>query len=232
MSENHKVVSQQNWLEARLQLLAREKELTRLRDEVSRQRRELPWMRVEKAYVFDGPTGKQTLADLFAGRGQLVVYHFMFAPDWEEGCKSCTWWADNFDRNVRYLTRRDVTLVAVSRAPFAKLDAFRRRMGWSFDWFSSGDGEFNYDFAVSFGPEALAAGEVRYNYRPHRTTMTDLPGISVFARDPAGAVFHTYSCYARGIDMMNAGYHYLDLVPKGRDEDGLPYNMAWIRERD
>jgi predicted dithiol-disulfide oxidoreductase (DUF899 family) len=229
---DHLVVSPQDWLQARLQLLAKEKQFNRLRDELSRARRELPWELVEKDYVFDGPAGQQTLGDLFEARSQLVVYHFMFAPEWEDGCKSCSWWADNFERNVVHLAHRDVTLVAISRAPLAKLDAFKRRMGWTFKWYSSGRTDFNYDCHASFRPEELAAGEVTYNYRQIKLSNTDHTGISVFYRDADGAIYHTYSCYSRGVDMMNAGYHYLDLVPKGRDEDGLPYNQAWVRERD
>ena len=232
MPTDHAIVSSDEWLKARLRLLAKEKELTKLRDELSRERRELPWEAVDKAYVFDGPNGKETLAELFEGRSQLVVYHFMFAPEWDNGCPSCSWWADNFDRNVVHLTHRDVTLVAISRAPIEKLEAYKKAKGWTFKWLSSGGNDFNYDYQASFRPEAAAAGEAIYNFRPHKTSMTDLPGISVFYRDPDGTVFHTYSCYGRGIDMMNAGYHYLDLVPKGRDEDGLPYNQAWVRERD
>lgn len=232
MSEMHEAVSHELWLQARQRLLEKEKEFTRLRDDLSRQRRELPRERVTKTYIFDGPNGRETLSDLFGDCGQLIVYHFMFAPEWEDGCKSCSWWADNFERNVVHLIHRDVTLVAASRAPFAKLDAFRQSMGWTFKWVSCADNDFAYDYHASFRPEDLATGEVYYNYRKHKTSMSDLPGISVFYRDPDGAVFHTYSCYARGLDMMNAGYHYLDLVPKGRDEEGLPYKQAWIRERD
>jgi predicted dithiol-disulfide oxidoreductase (DUF899 family) len=232
MIDNHPVVGVQEWLEKRKQLLAKEKEFSRLRDELSAARRELPWERVEKDYVFDGPTGKQTLGDLFDGRSQLVVYHFMFAPEWDGGCKSCSWWADNFERNVVHLTHRDVTLVAISRAPLAKLEAFRKRMGWTFRWLSTDGNAFAYDYHASFRAEELAAGEVIYNYRQIKLSNTDHTGISVFYRDTDGAIYHTYSCYSRGVDMMNAGYHYLDLVPKGRDEDGLPYNQAWVRERD
>jgi predicted dithiol-disulfide oxidoreductase (DUF899 family) len=232
MIDNHPVVGVQEWLEKRKQLLAKEKEFSRLRDELSAARRELPWERVEKDYVFDGPTGKQTLGDLFDGRSQLVVYHFMFAPEWDGGCKSCSWWADNFERNVVHLTHRDVTLVAISRAPLAKLEAFRKRMGWTFRWLSTDGNAFAYDYHASFRAEELAAGEVIYNYRQIKLSNTDHTGISVFYRDTDGAIYHTYSCYSRGVDMMNAGYHYLDLVPKGRDEDGLPYNQAWARERD
>ncbi|HXP05048.1 MAG TPA: thioredoxin family protein [Stellaceae bacterium] len=228
----HQIVSHEEWLKARLRLLAKEKEFTRLRDELSAARRDLPWERVDKAYVFDGPNGGETLAQLFDGSSQLVVYHFMFAPDWSEGCPSCSWWADNFERNVAHLVHRDVTLIAISRAPLAKLDAFKKQKGWTFKWVSSGGNDFNYDFAVSFRPEALSSGPADYNYRPFKTAMTELPGISVFYRDPDGAIYHTYSCYGRGVDMLNAGYHYLDLVPKGRDEDRLPYNQAWVRERD
>jgi predicted dithiol-disulfide oxidoreductase (DUF899 family) len=232
MIDTHPVVGVQEWLEARKKLLAKEKEFSRLRDELSAARRELPWERVEKDYVFDGPTGKQTLGDLFDGRSQLVVYHFMFAPEWDGGCKSCSWWADNFERNVVHLTHRDVTLVAISRAPLAKLEAFRKRMGWTFRWLSTDGNAFAYDYHASFRAEELAAGEVIYNYRQIKLSNTDHTGISVFYRDADGAIYHTYSCYSRGVDMMNAGYHYLDLVPKGRDEDGLPYNQAWVRERD
>jgi len=232
MPENHTVVSPDEWLQARLRLLDREKKFTRLRDELSRARRDLPWVRVEKAYVFDGPNGAETLADLFDGRSQLVVYHFMFAPEWSEGCPSCSWWADNFERNVGHLIHRDVTLVAISRAPLEKLEVFKQRKGWTFKWLSSGASNFNYDFHASFLPGESPTGEIFHNYQWRKSSMTDHAGISVFYRDADGAVFHTYSCYSRGVDMMNAGYHYLDLVPKGRDEDGLPYNQAWVRERD
>ncbi len=230
--ESHKVVSRDAWIEARSALLAREKEFTRLRDELSRQRRELPWERVEKSYVFDGPNGKETLSELFEGRHQLVVQHFMFGPDWEAGCKSCSFWADNFNGITEHLSQRDVTFVAVSRAPLPTLQAFAARMGWRFKWLSSLGSDFNFDYQVSFSPEAVAKGEVTYNYARRETSMTELPGISVFFKDGHGAVFHTYSCYARGLDMMNAAYHYLDLVPKGRDEAGLAYPMAWVRLRD
>jgi predicted dithiol-disulfide oxidoreductase (DUF899 family) len=231
MSAGQKIVSHADWLEARKHLLAKEKEFTRLRDQLSMQRRDLPWERVEKPYVFDGPVGRETLADLFAGKSQLVVYHFMFAPDWEVGCKSCSFWADNFNGIVPHLAQRDVSFVAVSRAPLAKLEAFRKRLGWDFKWVSSGDGDFNYDYDVSFKPESLA-GEVVYNYDRRKTSMSDLPGISVFYKDVGGVIFHSYSCYARGLDMMNGAYHFLDLTPKGRDETGLPHTMAWVRLHD
>lgn len=232
MRENHKVVSADEWLKARLDFLVKEKEFTRRRDELSRQRRELPWEQVDKQYVFDGANGKETLAQLFDARSQLIVYHFMFDPNWEAGCHGCSWWADNFERNVIHLKHRDVTLVAISRAPFDKIEAFRKRMGWTFKWVSASDNDFNYDYHVSFRPEETTSGEIYYNYGPQKRSMTELPGISVFYKDSTGTIFHTYSCYERGLDMMNAGYHFLDLLPKGRDEDGLPHSMAWLRHRD
>ena len=228
----HRVVSGEEWLAARRQLLAKEKEFTRLRDQLSQLRRDLPWERVEKDYVFTGPDGRIGLGDLFAGRSQLIVYHFMFDPLWSEGCKSCSFWADNFEGFYRHLHQRDVTLVAVSRAPWATIEPFKRRMGWSFLWLSSAGSDFNFDFRVSFRPEELATGEVEYNFGRRRTSMTELPGISVFCKDQSGRIFRTYSCYARGLDMLNAAYHYLDLVPKGRDEAGLPYPQAWVRHHD
>lgn len=232
MIENHKVVSKDEWLKARVQLLAKEKEFTRLRDQLSQQRRELPWERVDKEYVFDGPKGKESLAQLFEKRSQLIVYHFMFNPSWEAGCKHCSFWADNFERNVIHLNHRDVTLVAISRAPLNKIEAFKRRMGWTFKWVSSNLSDFNYDYYVSFKPEDVAKGEVYRNYRQEKGAMEDHAGISVFYKDPQGTVFHTYSCYERGLDMMNAAYHYLDLAPKGRDEKGLPFTQSWVRYRD
>lgn len=232
MIENHKVLSRDEWLKARVELLAREKEFTRMRDQLSQQRRDLPWERVEKEYVFDGPSGKESLAQLFEGRSQLIVYHFMFDPSWEAGCKHCSWWADNFERNVIHLNHRDVTMVAISRAPIAKIEAFKRRIGWSFKWVSSSGNDFNFDYRVSFKPEELAKGEINYNYGEKKSSMAEHPGISVFYKDPDGTIFHTYSCYERGLDMMNAGYHYLDLTPKGRDEKGPAANQAWVRHRD
>ena len=228
----HKVVSSEQWLAARKSFLAKEKEFTRLRDELSAQRRALPWERVEKDYVFEGPKGKETLAQVFDGRSQLVVYHFMFAPEAEVPCKSCSFWADNFNGIIAHLNQRDVTFVAISRAPLPKLQAFAKRLGWSFKWLSSGGNDFNYDYNVSFRPGDAGKGGASYNYKPTETTMADLPGISVFSRDAEGQVFHTYSCYARGLDMMNTAYHYLDLVPKGRDETELPHTMSWVKFRD
>ena len=231
--ENSKVVSQAEWLVARKELLREEKEFTRLRDELSQKRRDLPWVRVDKPYAFDGPDGKETLPQLFDGRSQLVVYHFMYGPDSEAPCKSCSFWADNFERNVVHLKHRDVTMIAISRAPLARLETFKQRMGWTFKWMSSAGNDFNYDYQASFTPDDLAKGEAYYNFAMRKNSMAELPGISVFCKDTSETVFHTYSCYSRGLDMMNAAYHYLDLVPKGRDEaDQRPYPMAWLRYRD
>jgi len=226
----HKIVSRDEWLTARKALLAREKAFTQARDRLSAERRELPWVKVDKPYMFEGPQGKETLSDLFAGRGQLLVYHFMFGPDWNEGCPSCSFWADNYNGIVVHLQQRDVTLVAISRAPLEKLEAYQRRMGWSFKWLSSLGNDFNHDYHVSFTPEEQKTAA--YNYKPGGFGSSEAPGISVFAKDAAGDVFHTYSCYARGLDMLNGAYHLLDLVPKGRDEAGLPHPMAWVRRHD
>jgi predicted dithiol-disulfide oxidoreductase (DUF899 family) len=231
--KQHKIVSTEAWLEARKRLLTKEKAFTRLRDELSAERRELPWVRVDKTYVFEGPDGRETLPELFGGRSQLVIYHFMFDPDWEEPCKSCSFWADSFERNIVHLNARDVTLLAVSRAPLERLESFKKRIGWTFKWASSGGNDFNYDYNVSFRPDDIARGEESYNFGPKTSAMTELPGISVFYKDSDGAVYHTYSCYARGLDMMNVAYQYLDLVPKGRDEaEQKPHPMAWVRYRD
>jgi predicted dithiol-disulfide oxidoreductase (DUF899 family) len=230
---DHQVVSRESWIEARRALLAKEKEFTRLRDQLSQQRRDLPWVRVDKPYSFEGPNGTETLPQLFDGRSQLLVYHFMYGPDSDAPCKSCSFWADNIERNVVHLNARDVTVVVVSRAPLAKLEAFKQRMGWTFKWVSSGKSDFNFDYNVSFQPDGAAKEEDTYNYVPKTWGGTEMPGISVFCRDPGGAVFHTYSCYARGLDMMNVAYQYLDLVPKGRDEAGQKsHAMGWVRYRD
>jgi predicted dithiol-disulfide oxidoreductase (DUF899 family) len=228
--DSHRIVSRDEWIELRKQHLAKEKELTRLRDQLGAARRDLPWVRVDKEYVFEGPDGKENLSQLFAGRSQLVIQHFMFGADWEAGCKSCSFWADNYNGIVVHLAQRDVTFVVASLAPLDRIEAFRKRMGWSFKWVSSFGADFNYDYHVSFTPEELAKGEIYYNYAWRKRSMTELPGTSVFYQDKGGTVFHTYSCYARGQDMMNAAYHYLDLVPKGRNELGLPY--AQVRHHD
>jgi predicted dithiol-disulfide oxidoreductase (DUF899 family) len=229
---DHPIVSRDQWIAARSRLLAREKEFLKLRDLLSSERRELPWERVEKQYAFEGSSGVETLADLFAGRNQLIIYHFMFAPEWETGCKSCSFWADNFNGVVSHLNQRDVSLASVSRAPLLKLRSFAARMGWSFKWVSAANSDFNYDYQVSFKPEDVALGKADYNYARYTGSMTDLPGFSVFLKHPAGGIFHTYSTYARGLDPMNAAYQLLDLVPKGRDEAGLPHPMAWVKLHD
>jgi len=228
----HRIVSHEEWVEARRRHLAREKEFTRLRDQLSRERRELPWEKVEKHYVFDGPSGKESLADLFEGRRQLVVYHFMFDPSWDEGCKSCSFWIDNLDGIVVHLNHRDVSFVAVSRARYETIQAYRERMGWRVKWLSSLANDFNRDYHVTFTDEERATHRAYYNYTTGSFPAPEAPGISVFYKDADGAVYHTYSAYSRGIDMVNGAYHVLDLVPKGRDEDGLPYHMDWLERHD
>ena len=226
----HPVVGHDEWLAARRELLAREKELTRLRDELSQRRRELPWERVDEPYAFDTADGRKTLAELFAGRGQLIVYHFMFDPSWDAGCPHCSFWADSFNGIGVHLAQRDVTFLAVSRAPYAKLAAYRQRMGWSFTWVSSSPGEFNYDLGVAFRPEDLEARSAFYNYTMQDPDAPEREGASVFHKDADGAIYHTYSTYARGIDLLNTAYNFLDLAPKGRDEGGQgPY---WVRRHD
>jgi predicted dithiol-disulfide oxidoreductase (DUF899 family) len=228
---HHKVVSGDEWLKARLAHLTAEKEFTRKRDELSRQRRELPWVRVDKNYVFEGPNGPETLADLFGGRSQLIVYHFMLGPDWEEGCKSCSFLADHFDATRIHLAHRDVTLAAVSRAPMPRIEAFQDRMAWRFHWVSAFGTDFQRDYGVHFTKEELA-GEVDYNYHKTRFGVEEAPGLSVFHKDAAGEIFHTYSTYARGLDSVAGTYHFLDFVPKGRDEEGLAFTMSWVRHHD
>lgn len=232
MATGHPVVSSEEWLAARRELLRKEKELTRLRDELGAERRKLPWVRVEKEYVFEGPSGRLTLADLFGGRSQLVVYHFMFAPGWAWGCPSCSLLVDGIDGAAPHLAARDVTVAAVSRAPLAEIEPFKRRMGWRFPWVSSSGSDFNGDFHVSFTPEQLASGTAEYNFAPTGFPVEEAPGASVFFKDADGRVFHTYSTYARGGEPLIMAYHYLDLVPKGRDEEGLAFSMAWVRHHD
>jgi predicted dithiol-disulfide oxidoreductase (DUF899 family) len=224
------IASKQDWTAARLAFLEKEKAFTRARDELSAARRALPWEKIETSYLFDGADGKVSLGDLFRGRSQLIVYHFMFGPDWEAGCKSCSFWADNFERIVIHLNARDTNLVAIARAPYQRLAAYRKRMGWSFEWVSSFGNSFNHDFAVSFTPEDLAKGGNNYNFATQKFGIDEAPGISVFARE-GGAIYHTYSTYARGLDMLNGAYHLLDIVPKGRDESETG-NMGWLRRHD
>jgi predicted dithiol-disulfide oxidoreductase (DUF899 family) len=229
--EPHKIVSRQEWTEARKAFLDKEKEFTRARDRLSAERRALPWVKVDKAYVFDTPEGKKTLAELFDGRSQLMVYHFMLGPDWEEGCPSCSFLADHFDGANIHLAQRDVTFVAISRAPLAEIEAFRRRMGWRFPWVSSFGSDFNFDYQVSFADVAVGK-DGDYNYERQEIVSDEMPGASVFYKDETGGVFHTYSAYARGLDILVGAYNFLDLTPKGRDEAELPWTMAWVRHHD
>lgn len=235
----HHVVNHDGWLAARRKHLAKEKEFTRLRDQLSAERRELPWEAVEKEYTFEGANGQQTLGDIFDGRNQLVIYHAMFNPEtagehtsWtaDAACHACSFWMDNFDRVTVHLNHRDITIAAVSRAPHRKIAAYRERMGWTFPWYSSANSDFNFDYGVSFSPEQLETGEVEYNYRLTRWSGSEAPGISVFLKE-GEQIFHTYSTYERGLDMLNVAYHYIDLVPKGRDEGdgGLG---EWVHRRD
>ena len=228
----HPVVDHAQWLAARRALLEEEKAFSRARDALAARRRALPWEAVTKTYVFDTPAGPRRLEELFAGRSQLFVYHFMLGPGWEAGCKSCSYLADHFDGMLPHLRARDVTFLVVSRAPLAEIDAFQRRMGWRFPWVSAHGTDFNYDYDASSRPEDLAAGRATYNYQPRDGQMTELPAASVFCRDADGQVFHTYSTYARGLDMLIGTYQVLDLMPKGRDEDALEFSMAWVKHHD
>jgi predicted dithiol-disulfide oxidoreductase (DUF899 family) len=227
-----KVVAHAEWLATRKAFLSKEKEFTRLRDELSRQRRALPWEKVEKRYQFTSSRGPLPLAELFDGRSQLIVYHFMFGPGWQEGCKSCSYVADHFDGALLHLANRDTTLVVVSRAPLADIEAFRKRMGWKFQWVSSHGSEFNVDYLVSFLPEQRSRSEIYYNYERSTFLREEGPGFSVFAKDEAGELFHTYSTYGRGVEVAMGTYDFLDLVPKGRDEDHMAFTMAWVRHHD
>ena len=227
-----KVVPAAEWVAARKELLKKEKEFSRLRDEITRQRQALPWEKVEKKYVFDGPKGKETLADLFGGRSQLIVYHFMFGPDWQEGCPSCSFISDHIDGSVVHLAARDVRLAVVSRAPLAQIEAFKKRMGWKFHWVSSNATDFNFDYQVSATKEEKEKGEAYYNYGMQKFPSDERPGTSVFYKDGAGNIFHTYSSYARGLDILIGAYNWLDLTPKGRDEAELKHGMAWVRHHD
>ena len=232
MAKHHPVVSDSAWLAARRKLLAKEKAFTRSRDTLTEARRALPWQAVAKEYAFEGRDGRQTLPELFDGRSQLIVYHFMFGPGWGEGCPLCSFWADSFNAMPVHLAHRNAALVAVSRAPFGEIDAYRQRMGWSFPWYSSAPGDFNYDFGVSATPEQRRGGGGEYNFRRVDEPAEESPGLSVFAIGDRGEIFHTYSTYSRGLDQVNSGYQLLDLLPKGRDEKDLPWSMAWVRRHD
>lgn len=228
-----RIVSRAEWLTARKELLTKEKELTRQRDALSAERRKLPMVKVDKEYGFDAPGGKQTLADLFDGRSQLIVYHFMFGPDWSEGCPYCSFLSDHLDGALVHLEHHNVSLVVVSRAPLAQIEAFKRRMGWRFNWVSSFGNEFNYDYQVSFTKNEMAKGKVYHNYEMQDAASEELPGASVFYRDATGQVFHTYSAYARGLELLVGAYNYLDLTPKGRNETGPHFDLTdWVRHHD
>jgi predicted dithiol-disulfide oxidoreductase (DUF899 family) len=232
LKQEHNIVSREEWTAARKELLKKEKQATRLLDQLSAERRALPWVKVSKNYVFEANGGRATLADLFAGRSQLAIYHFMFGPDWQEGCPSCSFVSDHFDGAIPHLAARDVTMVAASRAPLAKIEAFKKRMGWRFKWVSSYGNDFNTDFHVSFAKEETAQGKVDYNYTMQEFPSAEAPGLSIFYKDAAGDVFHTYSSYGRGLEALMSTYRILDLVPKGRDEDQLGFPMEWIRHHD
>ena len=229
MNENN-IVSQDKWLEARKKFLIKEKEFTRLRDELSTQRRALPWVKVEKNYSFDGPGGRETLSDLFDGKSQLMIYHFMLGPEWEEGCPSCSFWADNFNGIDIHLAHRDISFLAVSRTSSDKIESYKKRMGWDFKWMSSFSTDFNFDMCVSFTSEQKEANEIDFNYLTQPYFIDELAGVSVFYKNTKGEIFHTYSTYSRGLDILNGAYNYIDLSPKGRDEgEGI---MNWLRRHD
>jgi predicted dithiol-disulfide oxidoreductase (DUF899 family) len=229
---SHPVVSLDRWTAERKALLVQEKELSRLQDQIARQRRALPWRRVDKNYVFDAPEGRRLLADLFEGRSQLLVQHFMFGPDWSQGCASCSFMADHIGGMQVHLAHRDVTVLVVSRAPLAAIERFRQRMGWQFKWVSSNGSDFNHDFGVSFTPQEMASGKVHYNFDLRPFPVEEAPGVSAFYRNAAGEVFHTYSTYGRGVEVMMGTYDLLDIMPKGRDEDNAAFTMDWVRHHD
>ena len=230
-TKEHKVVSAKEWLAARKSFLAKEKKLTQLRDQLNQQRRNLPWMKVDKEYVFDGPNGRETLVQLFGDKSQLIVYHFMFGPGWKEGCPHCSFWSDHYDSVNLHLGQRDTTLVVISRAPLKEIKPFKKRMGWRFKWLSSNQTDFNFDFNVSFTPEQIKSGALPYNYAEFKMKIDELQGVSAFYRDKQGGVYHTYSSYARGIDLLNTTYNFLDLTARGRDEHpNSPQD--WVRYHD
>lgn len=227
----HRIVSREDWLAERKWLLTQEKELTTARDRLSAARRDLPWVKIEQTYIFDTADGPRALTDLFDGHGQLIVYHFMLGPGWGQGCPSCSYLADHFDGAIPHLAQRDVGFAAVSRAPLPEIAAYKKRMGWKFNWASSAPNSFNYDFHVSFTPDEMARGEGFYNFTTDKLPVEELPGLSVFIKD-GGDIFHTYSTYARGLDILVGTYNFLDFAPKGRNEQDLPWSMAWVRRHD
>ncbi|MEE8427611.1 MAG: thioredoxin family protein [Woeseiaceae bacterium] len=226
------IATDEEWLAARHALLQEEKALQRARDQLAEKRRRLPWRRVESDYDFEGADGRRSLSDLFGNASQLLIYHFMYHADWDEGCKTCSFWADGFDGAIPHLYARDVAFAVISRGPLDKLLSYRQRMGWQFPWFSSADSTFNYDFGVSFTAKQIESGNTFYNFRDGASVGPEMPGISTFARDGEGSIFHTYSTYSRGLDPLNSAYQLLDLVAKGRDEDQLPFPMDWLRRHD
>lgn len=230
-TREHKVVSESQWLVARKKLLTEEKKFSRLRDRLNKKRRDLPWVKLTKKYIFDGPDGSQTFADLFCGKSQLIVYHFMFGPDWGEGCAHCSFWADHYDGTVAHLAQRDTALAVVSRAPYREIAPFKKRMGWKFNWVSSAKNDFNFDLHVSFTPEEIKSGTLSYNYGKIKMQIDEREGVSAFYKDARGVIYHTYSSYARGIDMLNTTYHFLDLTAKDRDENP-DQPQDWVTYRD
>ncbi|MDH3303777.1 MAG: DUF899 domain-containing protein [Gammaproteobacteria bacterium] len=228
----HTIATDKDWVDSRRELLDAEKAFQAARDELAAKRRALPWRTIRIDYVFEGESGRRSLNDLFGEQSQLVIYHFMYHPDWDEGCKSCSFWADSYDGMIPHLKARDVAFAVISRGPLDKLLAYRKRMGWTFPWLSSAENSFNFDFWVSFSPEQIESGSACYNYRDDAAVGTEMPGLSVFAKDENEDIFHTYSTYARGLDNLNPVYQVLDLVPKGRNEKGLPYPMDWVRRHD
>ena len=227
-----RIVDNEQWLAARRELLAEEKALQKARDELARKRREMPWRKIDETYEFEGEDGRQSLAELFGEHSQLLLYHFMYHPDWDEGCKSCSFWADQYDATIPHLKARDVALACISRGPLQKLLAYRKRMGWSFPWYSSAGSSFNFDFGVSFTPEQIDSRDASYNYRDGGWLGPEMPGLSAFVKDDAGNIYHTYSTFSRGLDPLNATYQMLDLVAKGRDEDELEFSMGWLKRHD
>lgn len=226
------ITNRDQWLQARKELLAEEKEFLRQRDALSAKRRALPWVKIDEDYQFVGPDGNTNLSDLFGDKSQLIIYHFMMGENWEQGCPSCSFWADGFNGTTEHLAQRDAAFIGVSNTPIAKIDAYKKRMGWSFKWVSCHGSKFNHDYQASFTKDEMAAGKMQYNYRETSFPADEAPAISIFTKDAEGNVYHTYSCYSRGLDNMNVTYQYLDLLPKGRDEAELPYPMAWVKRHD
>jgi predicted dithiol-disulfide oxidoreductase (DUF899 family) len=231
LTKQHRVVSRDEWLKERIALLAEEKDLTHRRDALAENVREMPWVKIEKSYVFDSTTGKVSLAELFGDKRQLVVYHFMFDPTWSQGCKSCSFIADHYNGIVVHLGHRDISFMTISKAPIEKLEQFRKRMGWTFPWVSAADTDFSRDFEVSYNDQELIDGKAVYNFTGKAFPVRELPGLSVFYKDDQGNVFHTYSVYARGLEDFLTAYRYIDLTPKGRDE-AQTGGMGWLRHHD